>query len=175
MRRYKLHIADKEYTIDVQELTADRFYVRVGDESYEVRLSAHQDLAGAAITPEIVPLRAGDEAAVERPTITYHPPAPETLRPLPQVAQELPPAPTAPASEFRAELRAPMPGTILSVAVKPGDRLTRGQTVLVLEAMKMKNAIKSPHDAVVQQVLVQPGQAVGYGDTLVRFEEGAAC
>lgn len=170
MRRYKLSVTGKEYTIDVQELTADRFYVRVGDESYEVQLSTHQDLAGAAITPEIVPLGAGDEAAIERPALTYRPPVPETLRPLPVTP---PPERSAPPAAT-GDLRAPMPGTILSVEVKPGDAVARGQTVLMLEAMKMKNAIKSPRDAVVKQVLAQAGQAVKHGDVLVQFEEGAA-
>jgi biotin carboxyl carrier protein len=174
MRRYKLNITGKDYTIDVQELAADRFYVRVGDEAYEVELSTHQDLAGAVITPEIVPLRAGDEAAIERPAIAYRPPAPESLRPLPAAPPpELPAAPPAAAGEFRAELRAPMPGTILAVEVKPGDKVTRGQTLVMLEAMKMKNALKAPHDAVVKQVLAQAGQTVRHGDVLVRFEEGA--
>jgi len=65
-----------------------------------------------------------------------------------------------------------MPGVIQAVSVKVGDAVTHGQTVLVLEAMKMKNAIRSPRDGVVSEVLVQVGQTVGYGDVLVKIEEG---
>jgi biotin carboxyl carrier protein len=48
----------------------------------------------------------------------------------------------------------------------------RGQTVVILEAMKMKNAIRSPRDGVVSEILAQVGQTVGYGEVLVKFEEG---
>jgi biotin carboxyl carrier protein len=63
-----------------------------------------------------------------------------------------------------------MPGVILSIAVKPGDSVARGQPLLVLEAMKMKNPIKSPREGTVSEVRVSAGQSVGYGDVLVTFE-----
>jgi biotin carboxyl carrier protein len=65
-----------------------------------------------------------------------------------------------------------MPGVIQSILVKPGDAVEHGQTVVILEAMKMKNAIRSPRGGVVSEVPVQVGKSVGYGDVLVRFEEG---
>ena len=65
-----------------------------------------------------------------------------------------------------------MPGVIQAVEVKVGDAVKHGQTVVVLEAMKMKNAIRSPRDGVISEILVQPGQTVGYGEVLVKFEEG---
>lgn len=68
------------------------------------------------------------------------------------------------------ELRAPMPGTILSVHVQPGEAVTRGQQLCVLEAMKMKNPIRAPHDGVVAEVSVQAGQSVQFHDLLLRFE-----
>ena len=64
-----------------------------------------------------------------------------------------------------------MPGTILSINVKPGDKVEYSQLLMVLEAMKMKNSLKSPQEAVVKEILVQPGQTVGFGDVLVRFEK----
>ncbi len=72
-----------------------------------------------------------------------------------------------------AEVQAPMPGTILDIRVKPGDKVTRGQELCFLEAMKMKNAIKAPADAVVASVEVTDGQAVNHGDVLFTFEEGS--
>ncbi|NTU48447.1 MAG: acetyl-CoA carboxylase biotin carboxyl carrier protein subunit, partial [Syntrophobacteraceae bacterium] len=77
-----------------------------------------------------------------------------------------------PSGGLRADLTAPMPGVIQSVEVKVGDQVKHGQTVVILEAMKMKNAIRSPRDGVVEEVCVQAGQSVGYGDVLVKFEEG---
>jgi biotin carboxyl carrier protein len=65
-----------------------------------------------------------------------------------------------------------MPGVVLEVLVAPGAALRRGDPILVLEAMKMRNTIRSPRDAVVREVAVMAGQPVGPGDPLVRL--GAA-
>jgi biotin carboxyl carrier protein len=66
---------------------------------------------------------------------------------------------------------AAMPGRVLRVLVATGDRVTHGQSILVLEAMKMENEVKSPRDGVVASVECAPGKAVSAGDVLVRFEE----
>ena len=63
-----------------------------------------------------------------------------------------------------------MPGGITKDEVEAGSTVTRGQVLLTLEAMKMYNAIRSPRDGVVAEVLVQAGQQVAYGDVLVRFQ-----
>ncbi|MBP8645862.1 MAG: hypothetical protein KBH99_07065 [Syntrophobacteraceae bacterium] len=173
MRRYTVEVKGKQYVIDVQELSADRFRVILDDQVFEVHLSADQDLAEARITPQILPARAEDEAAIERPTTSYHPPHPDSLEKPPSVpTPPLPPKPHLPGDEPRREITAPMPGVILSVEVQPGDEIRRGQTVVILEAMKMKNPVKSPRDGLVAEVMARPGQSVGYGDVLVRFEEG---
>ena len=64
-------------------------------------------------------------------------------------------------------VKAPMPGNILDVKVKAGDSVTKGQTLVVLEAMKMENEIPAPKDGKVAQVVVTKGATVGAGDTLV--------
>jgi biotin carboxyl carrier protein len=71
-------------------------------------------------------------------------------------------------------LAAPMPGVVLEVFVSAGAQLHRGDPVLVLEAMKMRNTIRSPRDAVVAEVAVAAGQPVGTGDPLVRLREPEA-
>jgi glutaconyl-CoA decarboxylase len=167
MRRYTLQVGDKEFVIDVQELASDEFRVQVGGQEYVVRLSGDEDLAGASITPEIVP------AGVAAPA-PYHPPTPDTLPAVPITPKPaLPPKPYIAQDGFRTELTAPMPGTILAIEVQPGAKVEYGQLLLVLEAMKMKNSLKSPQAAVVKEVLVRPGQTVGYGDVLLRFEQAA--
>jgi len=67
-------------------------------------------------------------------------------------------------------VRAPMPGTIVLINSKAGDSVKRGDTMLSLEAMKMKNAIKSPFDGVIKEIHVTDGQKVAYNDVLVSFE-----
>lgn len=64
------------------------------------------------------------------------------------------------------DVKAPMPGTILSLAVKQGDQVKRGQVLLILEAMKMENEILSPRDGVVAALAVASGQSVETGSLL---------
>lgn len=67
-------------------------------------------------------------------------------------------------------MTAPMPGVILTVDVAVGATVKRGDSLMVLEAMKMKNELKAPRDGVVAEVYVAPGAQVKYGEFLVRFE-----
>lgn len=66
------------------------------------------------------------------------------------------------------KVKAPLPGTIMSINVKPGDTVNAGDTVCVLEAMKMENAIHTPKGGVVKQILVSVGDAVPQdGDIMI--------
>lgn len=174
MRRYAVAIDGKSYVIDIKEMDAGRFQVHVGAKTFVVELSAEEDIAEAVIRPEIMAEGEGETAlAGSAPPPPIQLPKPDTLPILPSTPQ--PPLPEhrpAPGENAQTELHAPMPGTILSVAVKPGEAVTRGQTLMVLEAMKMKNPLRAPRDAVVAELLVQPGQTVGYGHALLRFREG---
>ena len=74
-------------------------------------------------------------------------------------------------------IKAPMPGKVLSLNVAEGDTVTKGQKLLVLEAMKMEHALAAPRDGVIASVLISAGDQVGDGDalvTLVEDEEVAA-
>ena len=64
-------------------------------------------------------------------------------------------------------LVAPLPGRIVRVSVKPGDRVEKGDTLLVIEAMKMENEYRAGIAGTVAEVRVVPGQAVNGGDVLV--------
>jgi biotin carboxyl carrier protein len=159
LRRYTVTIDDMTWTIDVHQVAADRFQVSVGDSTFEALIDEEGDLPGAAISPEI-------PVAVE-------------ARPVPQPrshSQPPPPVATisgaAPAARGADILAAPLPGVVLEVHVAPGAAVRRGDPLLVLEAMKMRNTIRAPHDAVVAEILVDAGQPVGPGDPLVRL--GAA-
>ena len=83
-------------------------------------------------------------------------------------APATPAAPTAAPAAAAGDtlVKAPMPGNILSVSVKPGDAVKKGQAIMVLEAMKMENEILSPIDGTVVSVLVQQGASVNSDDTL---------
>jgi len=64
----------------------------------------------------------------------------------------------------------PMPGLVVAVPVKQGERVFRGQTMVVLESMKMESDVASPVDGVVAEVRGAVGQAVEAGDVLIRFQ-----
>ena len=68
-------------------------------------------------------------------------------------------------------LTAPMPGKIISVAVKAGDTVKSGDTLLVMEAMKMEHTIQSPRDGLVEEVFYQPGDQVSDGAQLIAIAE----
>jgi acetyl/propionyl-CoA carboxylase alpha subunit len=69
-----------------------------------------------------------------------------------------------------APLKAPMPGMIVRVAVQVGDRVTPGQSLIVMEAMKMENELRATVAATVKAVLAQPGTAVEKGALLLELE-----
>jgi biotin carboxyl carrier protein len=68
------------------------------------------------------------------------------------------------------DVKAAIPGRVLRILVRPGDAVSASQPLLVLEAMKMENDARSPRDGTIRSVEVTPGQAVGAGDILIRFE-----
>lgn len=65
------------------------------------------------------------------------------------------------------KVRAPMPGLVLAVTRQPGEHVERGETVAVLEAMKMENDLTTPHSGTIKEVLTNKGQTVNQGDVLV--------
>jgi propionyl-CoA carboxylase alpha chain len=84
---------------------------------------------------------------------------------------EVPRFPTAAAEEVHGGCRAPMPGKILAVRVAAGDTVTKGQPLVVLEAMKMEHEVTSPSAGTVEQVLVAAGEQVEAGAVLVVLGE----
>ena len=64
-----------------------------------------------------------------------------------------------------------MPGVVTLLKAKPGDRVSAGDVLMIMEAMKMEHAIKAPHDGVVKSFRAKPGDQVKDGALLVEFEE----
>jgi propionyl-CoA carboxylase alpha chain len=79
--------------------------------------------------------------------------------------------PVPSASESENILKCPMPGLVVDVKVSEGEQVFRGQELVILESMKMESAVSSPGDAVIEAVLVKPGDAVESGMVLIRFKE----
>ncbi|QDK79681.1 biotin/lipoyl-binding protein [Spirosoma sp. KCTC 42546] len=67
------------------------------------------------------------------------------------------------------ELKAPMPGLIVGISVQPGDVVNKGDSLLILEAMKMENMLKAPGEATIKTIRVGKGDRVEKGQVLVEF------
>lgn len=96
-------------------------------------------------------------------------PAPAAVPSAPVAVPETPATPApAPVSLANGEtVSAPMPGNIIRVDVKEGDKVTSGQVLVILEAMKMENEIVAPKDGTVAQVVTSKGAVVETGSPLV--------
>ena len=155
MRRYTISVNDTAKVIDVEAVGANLFRVQLDGRLIDVTLDDHRDLAHSAVTPAVTPRR----GPVTRP------------RPGPDAAAAGVAAPAAGGGGSRDKMTAPMPGVILTVGVAVGASVSRGEPLMVLEAMKMKNELKASRDGVIAEIYVQAGQQVKFGETLVRFEE----
>ena len=131
---------------------ADHFTVLAGDHSYEAYVRVVQDPAadeGGGMSVEV--------------TIAGRP---YVVRVRDERSQAL--ASLAGGSHVAGDvaIRAPMPGLVSSVIAAEGEEVKRGQTVVVLEAMKMENDLTAPRAGVVKSIRVAKGQTVNQGDTL---------
>ncbi|HEY3406715.1 MAG TPA: biotin/lipoyl-containing protein [Propionicimonas sp.] len=164
MRRYTVRINDTDHVLDVEELARDTFTVHLEDgRLVDVILTDHQDLAQAVIAPQL-------EIGHVRTA-----PVPATLPLIRTSAASAHPAatPVDRAVSTRGGSRtvtSPMPGVLLSIDVAVGAVVTRGQTLMVLEAMKMKNEIKAQRDGTIAAIRVGVGDQVRHGDALLEFE-----
>jgi glutaconyl-CoA/methylmalonyl-CoA decarboxylase subunit gamma len=137
-----------------------KYTVSISDRSYEVEIEdiharpiiAHVDGQKFEVSPEDGSKpEAREEVSESKPVVA--------------------PAQTKAQTEGSNELTAPLPGTIISTFVKPGDEIEAGKVVLIIEAMKMKNSIRTTRGGKVAEVLVSPGQTVAHKQALVRFAE----
>lgn len=147
----KYEVNGKQYEVEFLAAEDDLQVVSVNGRTYRVRTAA------APVRPA-----AASQAAAQ-------PQAKTTTAATAQAAQ---PAVAAVAVEAgQRAVQAPMPGTVLAVNVAVGDRVSAGQSLVVLESMKMENDIPSPVDSVVAQVLVEKGQKVASGKTMIVLGE----
>ena len=166
MRRYQLTVNNNQYDTDVEELSATDFSVSIDGQTVAVTLNSQADTAQAAITPQIE-ARSAAAAASAASGVPVAPKVPATMR----AAKPRTPSPAvAGGADLAYSMSAPMPGVIIEINVTPGSSVSKGDVVMVLEAMKMKNELKASKDGVVAEIYVAAGQQVKFGETLVRFE-----
>ena len=148
MKNYNLKINDNEYNVQLDKL--DHL-------SQPARVIVH----GTEYIVEVEGLKPQPTKKPQVAAATYSA-APTTAAP----AAAAPAAPKA-ASAAGSKITSPLPGTVLSINVAVGDNVTAGQTVAVLEAMKMENNIAADKAGVVKEICVNKGASVMEGDALI--------
>lgn len=137
--KYIVRIADRSCEVEIDDIHARPVIARVDGQEFEV-------------SPEN-----GIEPAVQKEA--------KELK-----SVDLPKTSTSPSANTDVnELTAPLPGTVIEIFVKTGEQIEAGQVILIIEAMKMKNSIRSTRAGKIVEVLVSAGQTVAHKQTLVRL------
>ena len=134
-----------------------KFVINVNGNSYEVEVDEVTEGAAPAAAPK------------SRPAPAAAAPAAKAAPAKPAPAKEAPAA-AASVSAGQEVVDSPMPGNIWKVLVSEGDTVKAGDTLIILEAMKMENELVSPKDGTVSKILVSEGSSVDTGDQLVIVE-----
>ena len=138
-----------------------KYTATLNGKQYEVeleRIDAYEPMPRYGEAPAAAP------APVAAPAAPAPAPAPAAPAPAPAAPA---PAPAAAPATGATTVEAPMPGKILNIKVSAGQAVKFGETVIVMEAMKMETEIVAPADGTVAQILVKAGDAVDPGAALV--------
>ena len=149
-----------------------KFNIKVGGVSYAVEITGSDDNI-TNLTVNDIPYEIEEMAtsgrtvqkSVYRPT-TASPSAPATTISTP-VAR---PSASSGTGGAGTGLKSPLPGVILELKVKEGDSVKMGQTVIILEAMKMENNVDADRDGVIEKINVSAGASVLEGDVLLTIK-----
>ncbi len=153
MKDYSLKINGHNYSVQIDDVNeaSTVAHVVVNGVDYEVEIEGAK--ASTVSKPQVAPAPKSANSAMITPS---------SATPSPRIAA------AAPSSGY--SVKCPLPGTVLSVKVAAGDTIAAGQTLVVLEAMKMENNIDAERGGVVKSIHVQKGATVMEGDLLIVIE-----
>ncbi len=158
MKEYKYKINGNEYSVAIIDLEGDKAAVEVNGVSYQVDILT-EGYTAPAPRPAAKPAAAPAPAPAAAPAAPA--PAPQPIAPAAPAAE-----PAAPAGKGTA-VQSPLPGVILDIKVAVGDQVKVGQTVAILEAMKMENNINAECDGVITAIKVSKGDNILEGSDIV--------
>jgi biotin carboxyl carrier protein len=152
MRQYNLTISGNDYNVIIKEVTAEDVVAEVNGVEHRVLIRKINKLAqkNQPVTP-IQPVTASASSSA----------ASASAAPTPAQA-------SSPAGE--GVVVSPIPGHVLEISVSVGDKVLKGQKVLVLEAMKLENTITAVKDGTIQKIMVNEGDAVNHDQQLMIIE-----
>ena len=159
MKEYKYKINGNEYSVAIIDLEGDKAAVEVNGVSYQVDILT-EGYTAPAPRPAAKPA-AAPQPAPAAPAPAAAPVAPQPIAPAAPAAE-----PAAPAGKGTA-VQSPLPGVILDIKVVVGDQVKAGQTVAILEAMKMENNINAECDGVITAIKVAKGDNILEGSDIV--------
>jgi biotin carboxyl carrier protein len=145
---YRVKITDAEYELDVRRVGPTSFSILVCDRSFDLDVVRDGD--------EMIVASRGGAIRVTLVDAARHVPRARAERQLDAAGP--------------VEIKAMMPGRIVNVLVKEGDEVTHHQGLVVVEAMKMENEVKTPKAGKIVQIKVSPGQTVERGELLLIIE-----
>ncbi len=165
--QYQAIVDGADYQPEIEELSPNLYRVRLGGQSFEVDLrrtdgSSYLVLVGNRAFDLSISAEGDDLLMVSRHGVNRVTLIDRTRRRL-QAAGER-------QITGRVELKAMMPGRVVNVLVKPGDEVMADQGIVVVEAMKMENELKTPKAGKVLELKVSVGQAVEKGEILAVIE-----
>ena len=146
MKQYKYKVNGAQYDVTIDSIVGNIAKVEVNGIPFEV------EMQGSSLVEEDLPTQVADETAA--PAVAAAPAAVEA-------------APAAGAPGAGAPVKAPLPGVVAKILVSVGLAVKKGETVLVLEAMKMENNITAEADGKITGICVAAGDSVMEGTTLV--------
>ena len=151
MRQYNLTISGKDYSVIIKEVTAEDVVAEVNGVEHRVLIRKINKLVS--------------EKPVAAPVQPVQPSSSPSIAPPSQT-----PAPPSPGAVEEGVVVSPIPGHILEISVSEGDKVLKGQKVLVLEAMKLENIITATMDGTIKKILVNEGDAVNHDQKLMIIE-----
>lgn len=150
MNKYQYKVKGVDYEVEIAEVEGNIAKVNVNGIPFEIELQK--------------PINAAKHPTMSHPKVDAPKPA-ATAAPVQQAPQ---PAPAAQAAAGAGSpIKAPLPGTITDIKVQVGQQVNAGDTVLVLEAMKMQNNIEAEQSGQVTSILVKQGDTVMEGAVLL--------
>ena len=152
MKSYQIRVNDREYQVEIADLTTRPVRVQVDGEWFEVWPGEN--------TPS--------RPARETPSARVTPPVPDAAPRVGPVPVSSGKGTSSGSGDIRA-VKAPLPGVVIAIHVQPGEAITAGQPLCVVEAMKMNNVVRANQAGQVAAVRVSVGQHVKHQDVLVEL------
>ena len=153
--KYEYKVKGVDYEVEIQDIEGNIANVTVNGIPFEVEMKQPVKAAKQKV-------KLGAPAATSVSTASAATSAPASSASAPAAEK-----PAAPAPAAGKPVVAPLPGTINDIKVKVGDKVNAGDTVVILEAMKMQNNIEAESAGTIASINVNKGDAVMEGDTLV--------